>query len=248
MSKNIKQNMNNVKNKTVGFIKSKFLFLFTLLTKIVLLLLVLSLLMAGSIYALTYFKVVTPNEILRLTELTEQPEAIQIADMLNEHLDKIEQERLEAEKQQATVPEINVAEENKVAADSNTTGGANANLTTERPNAAAQPITTDSPNANTTALDFNKIEQARLEEEAKRLKKLTNIYSGMKPKEAADIMSKLDDATIVQILTKMEEEQASQILALFDPARAATVSQVMLKLQLVRQGQINNNVVRRGGE
>lgn len=66
-------------------------------------------------------------------------------------------------------------------------------------------------------------------EEAKRISKLARLYGGMKPDEAVAILNKLDDNTVIDILGKMEDEQVSKIMTLFEPRRAANLTQAMLR-------------------
>lgn len=88
------------------------------------------------------------------------------------------------------------------------------------------------PVAEKAKIDDSELQkQAKIKqlEEAKRISKLARLYGGMKPDEAVAILNKLDDNTVIDILGKMEEEQVSKIMALFDPRRAANLTQAMLR-------------------
>lgn len=80
-----------------------------------------------------------------------------------------------------------------------------------------------------TKEDLEKQAKLKQQEEAKRISKLARLYGGMKPEEATAIMKELDDATVLAIFGKMDEEQVAKILALFDPNRAARLTQDMLR-------------------
>lgn len=67
------------------------------------------------------------------------------------------------------------------------------------------------------------------DQSAKNIKKLSQVYAGMKPEEAVAILKNLDIKTVSDILQKMEEEQAGKILAVMEAKRAAAVSQELLQ-------------------
>lgn len=77
--------------------------------------------------------------------------------------------------------------------------------------------------------ELQKQVKLKQQEEAKRISKLARLYGGMKPDEAVAILKELDDSSVLDILSKMEDEQASKILALFNPGRAAVLTQAMLR-------------------
>lgn len=80
-----------------------------------------------------------------------------------------------------------------------------------------------------TKEELEKQAKIKQQEEAKRISKLARLYGGMKPEAAVAIMQDLDDSTVISILGKMEDEQVSKILASFDSARAARITQDMLR-------------------
>lgn len=93
-------------------------------------------------------------------------------------------------------------------------------------------IASEVPTTTRGKIDDSELQkQAKLkqQEEAKRISKLARLYGGMKPDEAVAILKELDDSSVLDILNKMEDEQASKILALFNPGRAAVLTQAMLR-------------------
>ncbi len=58
--------------------------------------------------------------------------------------------------------------------------------------------------------------------------KLAKIFSAMQAEDAADVLQEMRDDEIEFILQHMSERQAAQILGLFEPARAAALSSVVL--------------------
>lgn len=82
-----------------------------------------------------------------------------------------------------------------------------------------------------TKEELEKQAKIKQKEETKRISKLARLYGGMKPEAAVAIMKDLDDPTVIAIFGKMEEEQVSKLLALFDSARAARITQDMLRGQ-----------------
>ena len=62
-------------------------------------------------------------------------------------------------------------------------------------------------------------------EKKDRIKKLAKVYEGMRPDEAAPILSELDDLTIVDILLEMEDRRVSKILGQMPVDRATEISQ-----------------------
>lgn len=58
-----------------------------------------------------------------------------------------------------------------------------------------------------------------------RIKKLAKVYEGMRPEEAAPIISELDDQTIVEIFLQMEDRRVSRIIGLMPVDRATEITQ-----------------------
>jgi flagellar motility protein MotE (MotC chaperone) len=57
-----------------------------------------------------------------------------------------------------------------------------------------------------------------------RITRLARIFEAMKPKQAAPVMSQLDNEVIVMILMKMKERAAAKILGEMSVERAASIS------------------------
>lgn len=58
-----------------------------------------------------------------------------------------------------------------------------------------------------------------------RVNKLVEFYSNMKPKQAADIIGKLNEDLAVEILVKMKKKNAAEIMNLLEPAKAQNLSE-----------------------
>lgn len=79
--------------------------------------------------------------------------------------------------------------------------------------------------------ELKRLAEVRLQELNKRASRLAAYYSSMPPKDAVEILKKMDDDEIIVIMNRMENDVASQILAGFEPERASAVSKKILKLQ-----------------
>ncbi|MHB8170476.1 MAG: MotE family protein [Thermincolia bacterium] len=77
--------------------------------------------------------------------------------------------------------------------------------------------------------DVKAAQEAKAETEIKAAgyDKLALYYAQMKPKNAAAIMDKLDNQTVIGVLDRMESEQAAKILSLMDPERAAKLAKLI---------------------
>jgi flagellar motility protein MotE (MotC chaperone) len=76
-------------------------------------------------------------------------------------------------------------------------------------------------------LDRKKSEKERLreEEEDRKIKQLVKVYSNMKPKQAGEIINKMDIVIAEKIFLSMKGEAAGQILSYVDSAKAAQISE-----------------------
>ncbi|GAB6096686.1 hypothetical protein JCM14469_29390 [Desulfatiferula olefinivorans] len=76
-------------------------------------------------------------------------------------------------------------------------------------------------------LDRKKSEKERLREEAedRKIKQLVKVYSNMKPKQAGEIINKMDIVIAEKIFLSMKGEAAGQILSYVDSAKAAQISE-----------------------
>ena len=64
-------------------------------------------------------------------------------------------------------------------------------------------------------------------QEDQRLSSLVAIYTNMKPKEAAPILSQLDMPVLLQLLTRMKDRTTSAIMAAMDPKTAQTITMAL---------------------
>jgi flagellar motility protein MotE (MotC chaperone) len=53
------------------------------------------------------------------------------------------------------------------------------------------------------------------------------MYEGMRPKEAAGVMEKIERPLAARVLTEMRERQASKILGAMTPATAAELTRLL---------------------
>lgn len=58
-----------------------------------------------------------------------------------------------------------------------------------------------------------------------RVNKLVDVYSNMKPTQAAKIMEKVDEALAIRIMAKMKKKNAAAILNLLEPEKARRLSE-----------------------
>jgi flagellar motility protein MotE (MotC chaperone) len=64
-------------------------------------------------------------------------------------------------------------------------------------------------------------------QEDQRLTSLVAIYTNMKPKEAAPILSELDMPVLLQLLTRMKDRNTSAIMAVMDPKKAQAITMAL---------------------
>lgn len=91
------------------------------------------------------------------------------------------------------------------------------------------PVAAQPQSVPVTAEEREKMLKKQQQEEAKRISRLARLYGAMKPEEAAGILGRLDDASLLAIFSKMEEEQVAKLLPLFDSSRAARLTQSMMR-------------------
>jgi flagellar motility protein MotE (MotC chaperone) len=60
-----------------------------------------------------------------------------------------------------------------------------------------------------------------------QIKRLARVYEGMRPKEAASVLEKLDRPFAARILAEIRERQAARILGNMNPAAAAELSRLL---------------------
>jgi flagellar motility protein MotE (MotC chaperone) len=77
-------------------------------------------------------------------------------------------------------------------------------------------------------LDQRSVQQeSRAKEEDARLRSLVRIYESMKPKEAAQILQRLDMDVLLGVAERMKEQKFALILGAMDPERAQTITALL---------------------
>lgn len=71
--------------------------------------------------------------------------------------------------------------------------------------------------------------------EDEKIKSLIKIYENMKPKPAADILSKMDMQSLLPIMSRMKEKSAADILSKMDSERAETITSRLSELGRLRR-------------
>jgi flagellar motility protein MotE (MotC chaperone) len=66
----------------------------------------------------------------------------------------------------------------------------------------------------------------------KKMRHLVDVYSNMKAKQAAEVLSSLDEGIAVRILAGMRGRQAGEILTFVKPDKAARLSEALTRMQL----------------
>lgn len=86
----------------------------------------------------------------------------------------------------------------------------------------------------------NKIQKMIDQADAIRDQKITHlvdVYSNMKPKQAGQVLSTLEESIAVKILAGMSGRKAGEILSSVDAAKAAKLTESLTKLQVGQDGQ-----------
>lgn len=65
----------------------------------------------------------------------------------------------------------------------------------------------------------------RVEVDQEKVTKLVDLYSNMKPKQAADILGSLNEELAVEVLAKMKKKSAAEIMNLLPPDKARVLSE-----------------------
>lgn len=65
----------------------------------------------------------------------------------------------------------------------------------------------------------------RVEIDQEKVTKLVDLYSNMRPKQAADIIGNLNEDLAVEVLAKMKKKSAAEIMNLLPPEKARTLSE-----------------------
>jgi hypothetical protein len=69
--------------------------------------------------------------------------------------------------------------------------------------------------------------QSQATDASAQVKRLARMYEGMRPKEAAGVLEKLERTLAARVLTEMKERQASKILGTMNPGTAAELSRLL---------------------
>ena len=72
---------------------------------------------------------------------------------------------------------------------------------------------------------IGKMLKDRVEVDQEKVNKLVDLYSNMKPKQAADILANLNEELAVEVLAKMKKKNAAEIMNLLTPAKAQVLSE-----------------------
>jgi len=138
------------------------------------------------------------------------------------------------------------------------------NATTQASNASGDaPATTQEQRARQTELDKREADLRTLERELsakleslkalenkiqkmidqadairdQKITHLVDVYSNMKPKQAGQVLSTLEESIAVKILAGMSGRKAGEILSSVDAAKAAKLTESLTKLQVGQDGQ-----------
>lgn len=70
-----------------------------------------------------------------------------------------------------------------------------------------------------------KILKDRVEIDQEKVTKLVDLYSNMKPKQAADVIGSINEDLAVEVLAKMKKKNAAEIMNLLSPDKARILSE-----------------------
>ncbi len=95
--------------------------------------------------------------------------------------------------------------------------------------AAEQEITQKYDELVSLRSEIQDLLKEQTEEEKKRTTSLVKIYEGMKPKDAARIFNTLDMDVLLNVVSRMSERKSAPILASMDPARARSLTIMLME-------------------
>ncbi len=78
-------------------------------------------------------------------------------------------------------------------------------------------------------VDMDVTDQRKIDE---KLRHLVDVYSNMKPKQAAEVLATLDERIAVKILAGMRGKQAGEVLSYMQAAPAAKLSELLSRTQI----------------
>lgn len=73
--------------------------------------------------------------------------------------------------------------------------------------------------------DIAGVLQERVEMDEQKVNQLVDFYSNMKPAQAAEIISKINEDLAISVLSKMKKKNAAQILNMIEPKKARVLSE-----------------------
>lgn len=76
--------------------------------------------------------------------------------------------------------------------------------------------------------------------QAEKMQHLVDVYSNMKPKQAAQVLETLEETIAVRILAGMSGRKAGEILSSVRPDQAARLSEALTRLQTGENGKAGN--------
>ncbi len=65
----------------------------------------------------------------------------------------------------------------------------------------------------------------RVEVDQEKVNKLVELYSTMKPKQAAEVIGSINDDLAVEVLAKMKKKSAAEVMNLLPPEKARMLSE-----------------------
>lgn len=87
----------------------------------------------------------------------------------------------------------------------------------------------------------NEQQETRAKEEDARLRSLVRIYEAMKPKEAAQILQRLDMDVLLGVVERMKDAKVAPILANMDPERAQTITALLADRRMAQSTSSDNS-------
>ena len=64
-----------------------------------------------------------------------------------------------------------------------------------------------------------------IQKDDERINKLVEVYSNMKPQQAAKVIEKIDESLAIRVLAKMKKKNAAEVLNLLEPDKAKLLSE-----------------------
>jgi len=64
---------------------------------------------------------------------------------------------------------------------------------------------------------------------SKKIKRLTAVYASMKPEKSAQVIAKMELATVVKMFARMDEKKVGKILSFLPPEQAVNITQALTK-------------------